>query len=112
MMRLGLSRLGAPRNMGRAAAGEFAAHGGALESCRRRGRWASLSPVQRYTTTRKIVSAGILKYPAHVDPGGLRGDCVHLSLGKGPQETSAAVQDFKPVRRRPRRCLWGPRKCS
>eukprot|EP00959_Pyramimonas_sp_CCMP1952_P104129 2176508-Pyramimonas_sp.AAC.1 len=57
MTRLGLSHLGTPHNMRHTAAGEFAAHGGTLESCRRRGRWASLSSVQRCTKTHKIVEA-------------------------------------------------------
>ena len=142
MMRLGLSHLGTPHNMRHTAAGEFVAHGGTLESCRRRGRWSSLSSVQRYTKTYKIVearasltpeqlerglefwssphsaflrllespacshlvvAAGLKKFLARVDPGTHRGDCVHLSLGNGPQVSGAAMHDFKPVRRRPKR---------
>ena len=53
--RLGLQRVGPPHRLRHTGAGEFVSRGGSLEQARRRGRWAALGSVQRYTKTHFVV---------------------------------------------------------
>ena len=57
LRRLGLMAVGPPHRLRHTGAGEFVARGGSLEQCRRRGRWAALSSVQRYTKSHFVVRA-------------------------------------------------------
>ena len=55
LRRLGLEAVGPPHRLRHTGAGEFVSRGGSLEACRRRGRWAALSSVQRYTKVHFVV---------------------------------------------------------
>ena len=49
LCRLGLEASGPPHRLRHSGAAEFVSRGGPLDMARRRGRWAALTPVQRYT---------------------------------------------------------------
>ena len=61
LCRMGLEAAGPPHRLRHSGAAEFVSRGGSLEMARRRGRWAALSSVQRYTKVHHLTkSRGML----------------------------------------------------